>query len=132
MKKRYIIVLIILLIAVAVGIFMMNRNKIEYMDFKQAKKQNHTVQVIGQADKNYDTLNSTPTNFIFMMTDKKGVTAKVIHYGAKPMNFDLAEYVVVKGSFTGEDFIAKEILTKCPSKYESILEERKDSLDKAQ
>lgn len=123
------IAIIILLAATAVGIFIMNKSKVEYMNFAQAKKQNKIVQVIGKADKNYESLNTNPANFIFMMTDKAGQTEKVVFYEPKPMNFDLAEYVVVKGNFEGNDFIAKEILTKCPSKYEYVLDSNAKSKD---
>ncbi len=58
------------------------------------------------------------------MTDKANKTVIVNYDGAKPMNFDLAEYVVVKGKFDGAEFTAKEILTKCPSKYEVELEKK--------
>jgi cytochrome c-type biogenesis protein CcmE len=36
-----------------------------------------------------------------------------------PVNLFEAEYIVVKGRFEGEEFISKNVLVKCPSKYEA-------------
>ena len=43
---------------------------------------------------------------------------KVVLDGAKPNNFEMAENVVAKGKVMDNYFHAKEVLTKCPSKYE--------------
>jgi cytochrome c-type biogenesis protein CcmE len=59
------------------------------------------------------------------MVDEKGNTSKVVCNGAKPNNFDIAPMVVIKGQFDGDRFHAKEILTKCPSKYEGQFDELK-------
>ncbi len=129
MKKRYTIAIIVLLIAVIIGLFLMNKSKVEYMDFKQARNQNKIIQVIGKPDKNYDSLNIHSSLFIFFMTDKIGNYQKVVYHGPKPMNFDLAEYVVVKGKFDEKNFVATEILTKCPTKYEKELNiQNKDTI----
>lgn len=119
MKKKYIIAIILLLISIAVGLFIMNKSKVQYLNFKAAKMQNNIVQVIGKPDKNYDSLNIHSSLFVFLMTDKEGNKAKVVFHGAKPLNFDLAEYIVVKGKFDEKNFVANEIFTKCPSKYEN-------------
>jgi cytochrome c-type biogenesis protein CcmE len=43
---------------------------------------------------------------------------KVVLDGSKPNNFEMAENVVAKGKVKDGYFYAKEVLTKCPSKYE--------------
>lgn len=124
MKSRYIIAAIIAVAFLSVGMFVMNTSKIEYANFQQAKAADKMVQVIGMPDKENIPEGNSAQLFIFNMKDKAGTTKIVEYAGPKPMNFDLAEYVVVKGKFEGDKFKAKEILTKCPSKYENELTKR--------
>jgi cytochrome c-type biogenesis protein CcmE len=53
---------------------------------------------------------------------------RVVLDGAKPNNFEIATSVVAKGSINGDHFHAKEVLTKCPSKYEGDAEAVKKTL----
>jgi len=57
--------------------------------------------------------------FSFYMVDDFKTEMKVVLAGAKPNNFEVAEAVVAKGKVKNGDFHAKEVLTKCPSKYEA-------------
>ena len=52
------------------------------------------------------------------MTDENGNEMKVIFEGTIPNNFETATSVVVTGKYKDGYFHAKDILTKCPSKYE--------------
>jgi len=52
---------------------------------------------------------------------------KVILDGGKPNNFEVADAIVVKGKVKDGTFMASEVLTKCPSKYEATGEEIKNS-----
>ena len=54
---------------------------------------------------------------MFQLRDRKGQTLKVRYKGVKPGNFDTAETAVVRGSITGDEFAASEVLLKRPSKY---------------
>ncbi|MEX2088463.1 MAG: cytochrome c maturation protein CcmE, partial [Bacteroidota bacterium] len=56
--------------------------------------------------------------FTFSMKDDNNRVVRVVLDGAKPNNFELAESIVVKGRFVGEEFHATDVLTKCPSKYD--------------
>jgi cytochrome c-type biogenesis protein CcmE len=56
--------------------------------------------------------------FTFYMKDKAGSEMKVIFKGPIPNNFESATSVVVTGKYEGDAFKAKDILTKCPSKYQ--------------
>ena len=58
-----------------------------------------------------------PNLFSFYVTDKKGESKKVILKAAKPQDFELSEQIVVTGKMVGDEFIAKDVLLKCPSKY---------------
>lgn len=122
MKKRYVAAFIIAFVFLIIAVFVMNLNTVEYANFSQVKKNDKIMQVIGKPDKINIVNTGSSLKFSFYMTDKENKTVLVNYNGAKPMNFDLAVYVVVKGKFEGESFTAKEILTKCPSKYEGELE----------
>ena len=52
------------------------------------------------------------------MKDDNEKSVKVILYGSKPNNFEIATSIVAKGRFRDNIFYANDILTKCPSKYE--------------
>ena len=43
----------------------------------------------------------------------------VIYSGAKPNNFEIATSIVTTGAVENGELHASNILTKCPSKYES-------------
>ena len=126
MKIKYIIGAIALIIFVAVALLSFDSSKIEYSDFKSAQESGKVVQVIGSWDKSepcdYD---AEKNKFRFTMIDEKGNKTKVIANSAKPNNFDIAPMVVIKGKYQGEQFLASEILTKCPSKYEGQFEDLK-------
>ena len=61
------------------------------------------------------------------MKDEGNNVMKVVLDGARPNNFEMAESVVAKGKVKDGNFYAKEVLTKCPSKYEGKGEDVKKS-----
>lgn len=123
MKNKYIIGIVAGLAFLAIAIYSFDSSKIEYSDFTKAKSSGKTVQVIGSwiKDKPFN-YNSDKNIFSFHLKDEKNGSAHVVYNGSKPNNFDIAPMVVVKGRFEGSDFIASEVLTKCPSKYEGEME----------
>ncbi len=130
MKKRYVIAFLAGLVFLIIAVFAMNLNKVEYANFDEAKINNKYLQIIGKPVKDSLPQSTNSLEFIFYLTDKKGKTELVKYYGPKPMNFDLAEYVVIKGKYENNIFLAKEILTKCPSKYENQIENQKNKVKK--
>ncbi|GAB1442997.1 hypothetical protein MASR2M39_18340 [Ignavibacteriales bacterium] len=66
-------------------------------------------------EKNYEYKDKV---FTFYMEDKNGNQMKVLFNGPIPNNFESATSVVVTGKYEGDVFKAKDILTKCPSKYQ--------------
>lgn len=124
MKTKYIIGLAIGLAFVVVAVMSFDSSKIEYADFVGAKNSGKVVQVIGSWDKSVPVEVNTDNNtFKFQMIDEQGNKTMVLATGSKPNNFDVAPMVVIKGRYEGSDFLATEILTKCPSKYEGQFEE---------
>ena len=116
----------IAVVFIAIAFYSFNSSSIEYSSFKPAKENGKKVQVIGQLDKDKPyTYNAAENKFIFYMKDKEKGEARIVFNGSKPNNFDLAVYFVVTGQFRNDEFIATDILTKCPSKYEGSINDMK-------
>lgn len=110
----------IILVFITIGFMSFMDSKIEYVNFAEAKERLRTVEVKGQWLKDKDSKFDASTNtFSFYMKDDFNNEMKVVLDGAKPNNFDVAEAVVAKGKVKDGYFHAKEVLTKCPSKYEA-------------
>ncbi|MBM4167357.1 MAG: cytochrome c maturation protein CcmE [Ignavibacteria bacterium] len=104
-------------------------SKIEYGTITMAKEKGKLIQIKGACVQEKESFYDSKNNqFIFYMKDDEGQETKVIYDGAKPNNFELAEAVVVKGRYSEGVFHAKDILTKCPSKYEGNSEQIKKTL----
>ena len=52
------------------------------------------------------------------LKDEKGETMDVVHTGEMPSNLGEVKKVVVVGKMEGGKFQSKQMLVKCPSKYE--------------
>jgi cytochrome c-type biogenesis protein CcmE len=128
MNKRLIIGIIIIVVFLVVGFFSFMDSKIEYANFQTASEVSKVCQVKGTWVKEKESRFDTQTNqFIFFMKDENNQEMQVVLAGAKPNNFELASHVVAKGRVSNGQFQAKEILTKCPSKYEGQGEDVKNS-----
>lgn len=120
MKTSYIAAIII--VASLIGIIVsMYGNTTEYASFETAaKNQGTTYHIVGHLDRTkpqvYDELKD-PNYFEFYMKDSLNSVNKVVYRKPRPQDFERSENVVVKGKMNGEVFEAKEILLKCPSKY---------------
>ena len=118
-KLKIIIGLVIIVVFLVVGFYSFMDSNIEYVDFKDAQNISKTVQVKGNWVKEKESKFDPNTNtFIFYMKDENKNEMKVVLEGAKPNNFDVADAIVAKGKVENGYFHAKEVLTKCPSKYE--------------
>ena len=113
------------MVAIAVGvaaILSMYGDSSSYVSFEEANALKREVHVVGQLvqldSMQYQPLKN-PNYFSFFLQDEKGETKKIIYYNAKPQDFDKSEKVVVVGKMENENFVASNILLKCPSKYEA-------------
>jgi cytochrome c-type biogenesis protein CcmE len=130
MDKKLIIGSFIILIFFIVGFFSFMESKIEYADFNSASSIEKNCQVKGTWVKDKETRYDSENNqFIFYMIDEKGVEMKVLLDGGRPNNFEMAESVVAKGKVQNGYFHAKDVLTKCPSKYEANGDDFHNDLD---
>jgi cytochrome c-type biogenesis protein CcmE len=120
MKNKYIFGGIIIAVFLVLMGYLFTQSNIEYQDdFAKIMTTEKTVKATGSwvKEKSYQIDNKTKT-FSFFMTDDNGNQMKVIYEGTIPNNFESATSVVVTGKYQNGYFHAKDILTKCPSKYE--------------
>lgn len=119
MNTKVIIGILIIVVFLVAGFYAFMDSKIEYANFQKAEQNHKTCQVKGNWVKEKETRFDASTNqFIFYMKDENNTEMKVVLEGARPNNFEMAENVVAKGKVKDGYFHAKEVLTKCPSKYE--------------
>lgn len=119
MKKIHVIA--ILMIAVAIGLLVNAAGDMStYATFEQATLTGERVKVAGQLAKDkemrYDP-EEDPNYFSFYIRDTKGEERKVVLLAAKPQDFELSEQLVLTGKMQGDEFVATDMLMKCPSKY---------------
>jgi len=118
-RIKIIIGVVIVLVFVSIGFFKFMDTKIEYVNFQEATAKSKVVEVKGVWLKDKETKFDPGTStFEFYMKDDFNTEMKVIYPGGKPNNFEVADAIVVKGQVKNGSFHAKDILTKCPSKYE--------------
>ncbi|HYV94772.1 MAG TPA: cytochrome c maturation protein CcmE [Chitinophagales bacterium] len=122
MKKIHIVGLVI--VAIAIGaIITLASNYSTYETFSSAKgESNRDFKIIGQLDKSkemYYDAQKDPNYFTFWMKDKDSVACKVILYTTKPAEFERTDQIVVTGKMKGNEFEAKSVQMKCPSKYKA-------------
>jgi cytochrome c-type biogenesis protein CcmE len=102
-----------------VGFYAFVDSKVEYATFQTAQQNQKTCQVKGYWLKDKESrFDASVNQFVFYMKDDNNTEMKVVLDGAKPNNFEMAESIVAKGKVKNDYFHAKEVLTKCPSKYE--------------
>lgn len=120
MKNKYVFGGIIIAIFLVLMGYLFTQSNIEYADdFSKVMTNQKTVKATGSwvKEKSYQIDNSNKT-FSFYISDVNGNQMKVIYEGTIPNNFESAKSVVITGKYQNGYFHAKDILTKCPSKYE--------------
>ena len=120
MKNKYVFGGIIIAVFLLLMGYLFTQSNIEYADdFTSVKASTKTVKATGSwvKEKQYE-INKENKTFSFYMADENGNEMKVIYKGTIPNNFEVASSVVVTGKYKDGYFHAKDILTKCPSKYE--------------
>lgn len=127
MKKSYYIFAIVgLILFLILSFFAFKSSLTPYVSFSEAMKNRNVVQIAGTLDVSSITYSEKNSTLQFVMKEKDGTQLmKVSYKGPKPLNFEDATSVVAIGSYDGNLFIAKQILVKCPSKYQGTKLERK-------
>jgi len=91
-----------------------------YASFADANDSGKKVKIAGQLVQNkemYYNPEKDPNYFSFYVRDAKGEERKVVLLSEKPQDFEMSEQIVLTGKMKGEEFMASEVLLKCPSKY---------------
>jgi len=120
MKSKYIFGGVIVTVFLGLMIYLFTQTNVQYVnDFAKVMEKEKTVKATGSwvKEKSYQ-LDSQNRLFTFYMKDASGKEMKVVYEGSIPNNFETATSVVVTGQYKNGYFLAKDILTKCPSKYE--------------
>ena len=129
MKNKYIFGGFIIVVFLGIMAYLFTQTNIKYENnFTNIKSNDKTVKATGAwvKGKAYQVDNEKHL-FSFYMVDNSGVELKVIYKGTIPNNFESSTSVVVTGKYRNGIFYADEILTKCPSKYESQFEQSEKS-----
>ena len=91
-----------------------------YSTFAEATKSNGKVKIVGQLSKDKEMVynpEKDPNYFSFFIKDTEGVEKQVVLLQEKPQDFERSEQLVLTGKMSGDQFIATDMLMKCPSKY---------------
>ncbi len=119
MKKIYVIVMVMIVAGIALLINAAGDTS-TYSTFDDAARSRGKVKIAGQLAKDqemhYDP-QKDPNYFTFYLTDTEGKQRKVVLLREKPQDFEMSEQIVLTGKMKGEEFVATEMLMKCPSKY---------------
>jgi cytochrome c-type biogenesis protein CcmE len=119
MKKIHLVAIV--MIAVAIGLLTTASDDMStYSNFSEAIESGEKVKIAGQLAKDkemYYDPEVDPNYFSFYVEDAEGLQKKVVLNAAKPQDFELSEQIVLTGMMKGEEFMASDMLMKCPSKY---------------
>jgi len=119
MKKTHLIGIFAIAIAIAV-LISLSGEVTTYATFADATNKGQKVKIAGELQKDkeiYYRPEEDPNYFSFYMKDKEGEERKVVLLNKKPQDFERSEQIVLTGKMNGEEFLAHDMLMKCPSKY---------------
>jgi len=127
MKAKHIVLLVVISIAIAmvVGTY---GDASTFKNFEEASKEPDKefyvkATLVKEKPVHYDAVED-PEKFTFFALDDVGNERKVTCLQQKPFDFERSEDIVIIGKVKGDDaFIASSIQVKCPSKYESEVED---------
>jgi cytochrome c-type biogenesis protein CcmE len=95
---------------------------VKIADIKNGNYEGQLISVNGSVENDTVSWDPETTELIFKMTDDTG-TFDVYYKGNLPNSFGSEFPIVVLGQYIDEVFHARNILVKCPSKYEAEIEE---------
>jgi cytochrome c-type biogenesis protein CcmE len=120
MKLKIVIGGIVIVAGLVLATVNFLQSNVEYGTFAVAKQTGKKLQVKGEWVKDRESgFDTEKVQFTFYLKDDNNQIERVVLDGARPNNFELATNVVAKGKYKDGYFHATEVLTKCPSKYES-------------
>jgi len=96
-----------------------------YVSYDLARDAQRTVQVAGGLEKGTSAYDEAAGHLLFTLVEPETAeTIRVRYEGVKPANFEDAVSIVAIGRFdaASKEFAAKQLLVKCPSKYQGLEE----------
>jgi len=119
-KRSYIIGAVVVALAMIMAMYSFRSTLTTYVSVSEARVSLHPVQVAGivvRESKRYDLRNN---RLVFTLREDSGDEIPVEYDGHKPANFDDVTKIVVTGKYNKgkQIFVARELLVKCPTKYE--------------
>jgi len=119
-KRFYIIGAIIVVLAMIMAMYSFKSTLTTYVSVSQAKVSPRPVQVAGIVVKGSKRYALEDNRLIFTLREDGGDEMVIEYDGHKPANFDDVTKVVSTGKYNTKRgvFVAKELLVKCPTKYE--------------
>ena len=120
MKAKYIIGIILIICFFVFGALSFKKSLTPYVSFKEAKSSGNVVQIIGEVDLQNAQYDTAFQKLRFPLVDPERETLHIVYDKAKPANFEQATNVVVIGKYQDGEFVADQILVKCPSKYQGV------------
>ena len=120
MKKSYIVGGLVVLLAMVMAMYSFKSTLTSYVTVSEAKASKRPVQVAGIVVKGTDRYDLQRNNLIFVLREDGGDEMQVEYDGPRPGNFDNVTKVVAIGKYEPKEqvFMARELLVKCPTKYE--------------
>jgi len=120
MKKSHIIGGIVVVLAVIMAMYSFKSTLTSYVSVTEAKASKRPVQVAGIVVEGTDRYDLDSNNLLFTLREDGGDEMRVEYDGPRPGNFDNVNKVVAIGKYEPKKqvFLARELLVKCPTKYE--------------
>ncbi len=120
MMKGPVITSIVALIAMGGVVAAFVSNSSPYVTVAQAKQvRGDRMHLAGDIVKGTVLTNVKTGKVKFQVKDANGEVMDVVFQGEIPGNLDAATKVVAIGGIEGDHFSSKQLLLKCPSRYES-------------
>ena len=119
-KPSYIIGIIVIVVALVIAMYSFQASLTSYVSVREAKAGKSTVQVAGILVKETARYNSQNHNLMFTLREDGGDEMDVEYGGPRPADLEGTTKIVVIGRYEPKKqvFTARELLLKCPTKYE--------------
>lgn len=116
MKPAFWIGMAIIVAALAFGSRAFVTSLTPYVPFSQAREAKANVQTMGNLDKK--SIRYERNILQFTLVDDRGDQLPVEFQGPRAANFEQAVQITAIGRYDGAVFQAKNLLVKCPTKYQ--------------
>ena len=116
MKPAFWIGMAIIVAALAFGSRAFVTSLTPYVPFPQAREAKANVQTMGKLDKK--SIRYERNTLQFTLVDDRGDHLPVAFQGPRAANFEQAVQITAIGRYDGAVFQAKNLLVKCPTKYQ--------------